>query len=71
MGKKITYICDRCGREMKEPTEIAMIGSDEKRPYFYGEGLVLTRHANSNLSENMYLCNECRKAFWEFMEGEK
>ena len=50
MGKKTTYICDRCGCEMKEPTEIAMIGSDEKRPYFYGEGLVLTRHANSNFS---------------------
>lgn len=71
MGMKTTCTCDRCGREMKEPTEIEIKALHKERPIFYGEGPVLTRHANSNFSENIYLCNDCRRDFWKFMEGKK
>lgn len=77
--RKITYICDRCGKEVKDIKEGESIlyrvnpGTTDfpSTKYFV---IMLSYHiagTTKSYDERMHFCDECENAFRDFMEVEK
>lgn len=66
MGKKITYICDRCGREMDPARTIAITGIGERNETVYIESSIILSDAGNDI----YLSKDCARKFRNFMREE-
>ena len=74
--KKITYICDRCGKEIKDGNAGESIlyrvnpGTSDFPSTTYFVRMLSYRISQTIRSddERMHFCDECKNAFRDFME---
>lgn len=76
--KKISYICDRCGKSVKDPDAynciVIPMDSVFQKKFFKISSYTITSGGNTAASrsndEPVHFCEDCKEKFFKFMTGE-